>query len=106
MQQERLDFEGGVYRDRQARVYTASVITLFVCTYNACEHTYIVVNPIPMRQDFKGGVCWDELAEICGNILRAAGFQGAVRFRGSMIFVLTYLKISWLDRVPLGQTYY
>ena len=28
----RLDFEGGVYRDRYARTYTASIISLVVCT--------------------------------------------------------------------------
>ena len=28
----RLDFEGGVYRDRYARSYTASIISLVVCT--------------------------------------------------------------------------
>ena len=27
-----LDFEGGVYRDRYARTYTASIISLVVCT--------------------------------------------------------------------------
>ena len=29
----RLDFEGGVYRDRHARAYTASIISLFVYVY-------------------------------------------------------------------------
>ena len=28
----RLDFEGGVYRDRRARAYTTSIISLFVDT--------------------------------------------------------------------------
>ena len=33
-----LDFEGGIYRDRHTRMYTASIISLFVCTYNARAH--------------------------------------------------------------------
>ena len=33
-----------------------------------------------MRQNFKGGIYLDELAEICSEISRAAGFRGAVRF--------------------------
>ena len=38
-----------------------------------------------MRQDFEGGIYWDELAEICGKISRAAGFRGVARFRGNMV---------------------
>ena len=38
-----------------------------------------------MQRDFEGGVCWDELAEICGDVSRAVGFQGAVRFQGNMV---------------------
>ena len=34
----RLDFEGGVYRDRHARAYTASIVSLFVCWYDARTH--------------------------------------------------------------------
>ena len=30
--------------------------------------------PFTMQQDFKGGVFWDELAEICGDILRVVRF--------------------------------
>ena len=41
-----LDFEGGVYRDQHARVYTASIISLFVCTYNVRALTYIVIDPV------------------------------------------------------------
>ena len=29
-----------------------------------------------MWRDLEGGVYWDELAEICGKISRAAGFRG------------------------------
>ena len=38
-----------------------------------------------MWQDFKGGIYWDELTEICGEISRAAGFRSAARFRGSTV---------------------
>ena len=38
-----------------------------------------------MRQDFEGGVYWDELADKCSDISRAAGFQGAARFRGNTV---------------------
>ena len=38
-----------------------------------------------MRRDFEGGVYWDELADRCGDILRAAGFRGAARFRGNTV---------------------
>ena len=31
-----------------------------------------------MWRDFEGGIDWDELAEICSDILSAAGFRGAV----------------------------
>ena len=77
----RLDFEGGIYRDRHARVYTASIISLFVC---ACAYGYCC-RPLTMRRDFEGGVYWDELADRCGEISRAAGFRGAVRFRGNTV---------------------
>ena len=40
-----------------------------------------------MRQHFEGGVYWDELAEICSEISRVAGFRGAVRFQGNMVHV-------------------
>ena len=46
----RLDFEGSVYRNRHARAYTASAISLFVCTHNARSHTYIVVDPVPCSE--------------------------------------------------------
>ena len=48
------EFEDGIYRDRHVCAYAASVISLFVCTYNTCVHTYIIVDPLP-----------------CGEILRA-----------------------------------
>ena len=63
-----LDFEGGVYRDQYACAYTASVVSLFVCTYNARAHTYIVVDPMP-----------------CGEISRAA-FIGMSWLKYAAIF--------------------
>ena len=69
----RRQFEGGIYRDRYTCTYTVSIMSLFVCTYNARAHTYIVVDPVP-----------------CGEISRAA-FIGmcwlkyASRFRGNTI---------------------
>ena len=51
----KLDFKGGVYRDQHACTYTASIMNLFVCMYNARAHTYTVVDPVP-----------------CGAILRVA----------------------------------
>lgn len=44
--QRRLDFECSIYRDRHSRVYAASVISLFVCTYNDYAHTHIAINPL------------------------------------------------------------
>ena len=46
-----------------------------------------------MRRDFEGGVYWDEMADRCGDISRAAGFRGAARFRGNR-YVLEYKAIS------------
>ena len=40
-----------------------------------------------MWQDFEGGIYWNELDEVCGDILRAAGFQSVARFRGNMVHV-------------------
>ena len=50
--------------------------------YNAHAHThkYYSCQPRIMRQDFEGSIYWDELAEICGDVSSAAGFQGAARF--------------------------
>ena len=56
-----------------------------VCAYGSC------CQPLTMRRDFEGGVYWDELADRCGEILRMAGFQGAVRFRGNMVLAINYV---------------
>ena len=47
------------------------------CAYGNC------CQPLTMRRDFKGGVHWDELANRCGDISRAAGFRGAARFQAN-----------------------
>ena len=67
---------------------------------------------------FEGSVYWDELAEICGEILRVAGFRGVARFRGNTVyqhlmkeghyglsaFPLVYLdfllRLNLFERVP------
>ena len=74
-------FEGGIYRDRYARAYTASVISLLLCV---CAYIYCC-RPRTMRWDFEGGVYWDELAEICGEMSRVVGFRGVARFRGNVV---------------------
>ena len=46
-----------------------------------------------MRRDLEGSVYWDELADRCGEISRAAGFQGAARFRGNMIYIYVGIHV-------------
>ena len=53
------------------------------CAYGNC------CRPLTMRRDFEGGVYWDELADRCGEISRAAGFRGAARFRGNTVRMCT-----------------
>ena len=60
----RLDFEGGIYREQHARAYTASIMSLFVCTYNACAQVYRH-RPRTMWRDFESGGI-----SRCGEILR------------------------------------
>ena len=61
-------------RSTCTHAYTPSIISLFVCTYNACVYAYIAVDPLP-----------------CGEISRAA-FIGmsiqkhAARFQGRRDF--------------------
>ena len=51
-----------------------------------CESALMHVRIRTMRRDFEDGVYWDELAEICGEMSRAAGFRGAARFRGNTAY--------------------
>ena len=48
-----------------------------------------------MWRDFEGGVYWDELADRCGDVLRAAGFRGAARFRGNTVCMFIYMYIVY-----------
>ena len=49
------------------------------CAYGYCCRT------LTMRRDFEGSIYWDELADRCDDISRAAGFRGAARFRGNTV---------------------
>ena len=42
-----------------------------------------------MRRDFEGGVYWDEMADRCGDISRAAGFRGNTVYYGCNVHVNT-----------------
>ena len=46
-----------------------------------------------MQRDFEGGIYWDELAEICGDISRVVGFRGVARFQGNTVFLLRVVRI-------------
>ena len=72
----RLDFEGGVYRDRYPR-HVHSFNNKPSCMHVKCPCAYgNFYRPLTMRRDFEGGVYWDEMADRCGDISRAAGFRG------------------------------
>ena len=62
------------------------------CAYGNC------CRPLTMRRDFEGGVYWDELADRCGDISRAAGFRGAARFRGNTVCACVW---AWHYRSPV-----
>ena len=56
---------------------------------NICACTYMYRGqPLTMWQHFKGGIYWDNLAETCSDISRAAGFWGAATFRGNTVIGL------------------
>ena len=46
-----------------------------------------------MWRDFEGGIYWDVLAEICGDISRAMGFRGAATFQGNTVDVILQLLL-------------
>ena len=56
-----------------------------------CTYIFYSCQPCTKQQDFKGGVCWDELAEICSDILRVAGIQGVARFRGNTVIMMNQI---------------
>ena len=79
-------FRGGRHLQRSTCTHVHSFNSCMhvkcLCTYGNC------CRPLTMRQDFEGGVYWDELAERCGDISRAAEFQGVARFRGNTVFYI------------------
>ena len=52
--------------------------------YDVHVHMNIVVDPLPCSE-ILSGIYWDDLAEACGDISRAAEFWGAVIYHGSHI---------------------
>ena len=59
-----------------------------------------------MRRDFEGAVYWDELADRCGDISRAAGFQGAATFQGNMVciyllYVIPYIPVFYFNDLQI-----
>ena len=59
----------------------ASLVSLFICMYNARVHTYVVTNPLPCGEISRVAFIWDELAEMCGEVLRVTGFRGMAKFQ-------------------------
>ena len=56
-----------------------------------------------MWQDFEGGKYWDELAEICDDISRAAGFRGVMRFQGNTVCICkSCTELPDLDPVAIA----
>ena len=96
-----LDFEGGVYRDRHACSYTASVISLVVCTYNACAYMYMYYSwrSFTMWWDFEGGrllgwVCRNTWRHFEGKISRC----GEISRKYGMSVIVVHTKIvTWGD---------
>ena len=54
--QGRLDFEGGIHRDRHTGTYTTSIISLFIYTHNVCVHTVFPWIP-PIGTNFRVLTC-------------------------------------------------
>ena len=46
----------------------------------SCYTVYLIANPLPCNEILRAD--WDELAEICSDISRVAGFQDTVKFQG------------------------
>ena len=62
----------------------SNFIELTICRVFSDPVTYCC-RPHTMWRDFEGGVYWDELVEICNDILRVAEFRGAARFQGNTV---------------------
>ena len=80
----RWQFEGGVHRDQHACVYSASIMSLFVCIYNACVQMYIIVDPVPCGEILRAVFIGMSRLKYAA---RAAEFWGVARFRGNMVFL-------------------
>ena len=71
---------------RSIRTHVHSFNNKPSCMHVKCPCAYgNFCRPLTMRRDFEGGVYWDEMADRCGDISRAAGFRGAARFRGNTV---------------------
>ena len=76
--------------DTHARTHKPSCMHVKCpCAYGNC------CRPLTMRRDFEGGVYWDELADRCGDISRAAGFRGVARFRGNTVTACSMETINF-----------
>ena len=73
---------------KQAHSFNNEPICMQVHVQCVCTYIFYSCQPCTKQQDFKGGVCWDELAEICSDILRVAGIQGVARFRGNTVIMM------------------
>ena len=63
-------------------MHMRALMSLFVCMYNVCVHTYVYSYwPYSMQRDFVRvhGICWDELAETCGGISRCGRISRIIR---------------------------
>ena len=77
-----LDFEGGVYRDRCTHTRSFNIEPKCIAhIMRVCVHVCRLLLTLYHAVRFlKGGIYWDQLAKVCGGILRTTGFRGAVRF--------------------------
>ena len=96
----RRDFKGG---EILRAATTCSPLTRFApafdnanCTHAPAFRVYVlwIRRPFSMRWDFEGSVYWNQPPYRCGEISRAAGFRGAVRFRGNTVNAIQIPRIS------------
>ena len=86
---------------RSIRTHVHSFNNKPSCMHVKCPCAYgNFYRPLTMRRDFEGGVYWDEMADRCGDISRAAGFRGAARFRGNTVYACT-VKSSLVNHTLL-----
>ena len=65
-----------IFKDRLACTHIHGFNNEPICMYIMCVHihNYIASNPLLCGEISRGVVCWDELAETCGEIFGVAGF--------------------------------